>query len=86
MWSYETWCIIEGEWVGRGEKIHGKEYSGMKKSVQIPDILLNLSLESIAGAKKKNGRRENEAHHLVLLIALHHAPSWLGERGDHGNY
>ena len=68
-----------------GKKIHGKEYSGMKKSVQIPDILLNLSLESTAGAQKKNGRKEKEAH-LVLLIALHHAPSWLGERGDHANY
>lgn len=40
-----------------GGKSHGKEYSRIKRSLKIPDILSNLAAESRVGAKKRKWKK-----------------------------
>lgn len=52
MQSYENWCTTDGDWMEE-RKACGKEYSGRKSSVSIPDIFLKLAIEPTVAAKKK---------------------------------
>ena len=46
----------------------------MKKSVKIPDILLNLALGSIAGAKKRKWERRKRSPPFSSFHCFHCAP------------
>lgn len=52
-------------------KACGKEYSGRRSSVSIPDILLKLPIEPTVATKKKKNGRKSEPHCLFLLMAIH---------------
>lgn len=58
----------------------------MKKSVKIPNILLNLALESIAGAKKRKWEKRKRSPPFSSFHCSPLCSSWLGERGDHVKY